>query len=296
MMSVADIRYRRLGYLALTVTDPLRSMEFYRDIVGIAAEQAADGETVLLRCSDRHHDLTLHKGDRPALKRIGWEMESPAAMAALGIAVIAVPDAEADMLGLRDAVRISEPTTGATWEFYSSMAAADTPFEPTHTNIAQLGHVVLNSPRKEDTERFLQEELNFRVSDRIGPAATFMRCFPNPNHHSFGVGPGEAAKLGHLNFMVTDIDDIGRANVRMKRNAVPIAYGPGRHPTSNSIFFYFLDPDGITIEYSFGMEEFPEIDAREPRMFPLEPLSFDSWGGSPETGFSQVGEVEKLPA
>jgi 2,3-dihydroxy-p-cumate/2,3-dihydroxybenzoate 3,4-dioxygenase len=300
-MTVADIRYDRLGYIALTVTDPERSMQFYRDMVGVDAEVASDGESVFLRCSDRHHDLVLSRGPAPALKRIGWEMESSSALASvrehmqsLDIEVVPVSNAEAGMLGISEAIRISEPTTGATFEFYAKMDKAQKPFAPKHTEIARLGHIVLSSPRKDETEKFLVEHLNFRVSDRIGPAATFMRCFPNPLHHSFGVGPGEASSLGHINFMVTDIDDIGRANVRMKKNDVPIAYGPGRHPTSNSIFFYFLDPDGITVEYSFGMEEFPEIDPRDPRVFPMAPESFDTWGGSPETAFGKVGTVEQM--
>jgi 2,3-dihydroxy-p-cumate/2,3-dihydroxybenzoate 3,4-dioxygenase len=48
---------------------------------------------------------------------------------------------------------------------------------------------------------------------------------------------------------------------RMKKKQVPIVFGPGRHPPSGSVFLYFLEPDGMTLEYSFGMEEFPE---REP--------------------------------
>ncbi|KCZ99634.1 2,3-dihydroxy-p-cumate-3,4-dioxygenase (CmtC) [Hyphomonas polymorpha PS728] len=73
--------------------------------------------------------------------------------------------------------------------------------------------------------------------------------------------------LHHLNFIVTDIDDIGRANVRMKPEGVPIVCGPGRPSQSESMFFYFLDPDGMTLEYRFGMEELPETGARPPRMF-----------------------------
>lgn len=299
-MSVDDIRYRRLGYVALTVTDPQKSLNFYRDIVGVDGF-GGERDAVFLRCSDRHHDLLLVRGAEPALKRICWEMESPKALAALrdhmnrrGIAMIAVEEAEARMLGISDAYRMTEPTTGATFEFYAAMDKADIPFAPSHTNITRLGHIVLSSPKKTETETFLVDDLNFRISDRVGPVVTFMRCFPNPLHHSFGVGHGDAAILGHINFMVTDVDDIGRANNRMKRNEVPIVFGPGRHPTSDSIFFYFLDPDGITVEYSFGMEEFPERDPREPRLFPMVPESLDSWGGMPEGKFGKVGAVEVL--
>lgn len=46
---------------------------------------------------------------------------------------------------------------------------------------------------------------------------------------------------------------------------MPVVFGPGRRPASTSVFLYFLDPDGMTLEYSFGMEEFPQIGARAPR-------------------------------
>lgn len=301
-MSVADIRYERLGYIALSVTDLERSKTFYREIVGTKVIDTDQPDTFLVRVSDRHHDLVFVKGDKPALKRVGWQMESAKALAAvrehlseIGIAVQPVSAAEAAALGIGEAFRAVEPTTGTTFEFYDGMESA-TPFEPTHTHVARLGHMILNSPDKEATERFLLEELNFRVSDRIGEAVTFMRCFPNPLHHSFGVGRGEAASFGHLNFMVSDIDDIGRANNRMKKNNVKITYGPGRHPTSGSVFFYFLDPDEITVEYSFGMEEFPEHEARDPRLFPLVPESFDTWGGTPEKRETPLPGVEPFAA
>lgn len=300
-MAVDQIRYNRLGYLALTVSDLDRSEVFYRDVVGVASQRSADGSMVFLRVSDRHHDLMLVAGDAPGLKRIGWEMESDAALAAvrrhlqsLDIETLEVEISEAAALGIGEAFRASEPTSGAIFEFYVSMDKASEPFAPTHTHIARLGHLVLASPDKPATEAFLLEQLNFRASDRIGDLVTFMRCFPNPLHHSFGVGKGAAATLSHINFMVTDIDDIGRANVRMKRQKVPIVFGPGRHPTSDSVFFYFLDPDGLTVEYSFGMEEFPETDARAAREFPLLPASFDTWGGLPEPEFSKVGVIERL--
>ena len=62
--------------------------------------------------------------------------------------------------------------------------------------------------------------------------------------------------------MVTEIDDVGRGLARFKAKEVPVVYGPGRHPASTSVFLYFLDPDGMTLEYSFGMEQFPELEPR----------------------------------
>ena len=296
-MALFDVRYQRLGYVALNVSDLARARRFYSDIVGLHAEAAGPDE-VLLRCSDRRFDILLRAGE-PGLKRAAWQMEDANALEALrgemakaGVKVTPVPRPETDRLGLSEAFRISEPITGAVFEFYVDMALASGPFAPTHTKIARLGHVVLNSPDREATERFLTDHMNFRVSDRIEGFVSFMRCFPNPYHHSMGVGSGPEPGLNHVNFMVTDLDDVGRAFNRMKANDVPIVYGMGKHPPSESVFLYFLDPDGITVEYSYGMEEFPEAGAREPRMMGPTLDSIDYWGGVPDPRFAKTGRIE----
>ena len=298
MMSIDAIRYSRLGYVALNVTDIERSIAFYRDQVGLTLTGRGIGGCAYLRCSERHHDIMLLSGSEPGLKRVGWEMESDEALSAvrehlesLGIKAEAVTADECSDLGISPAFRATEPTTGAKFEFYSKMEVIG-PWEPTHTKIAQLGHVVLRSADRLATEAFMADHLNFRISDRIDGQVTFMRCFPNPFHHSYGVGAGEVSKFHHVNFMVSEIDDIGKGNVRMKQAGAPIVYGPGRHPPSDSIFLYFLDPDGLTLEYSFGMEEFPESDPRAPRDMPAILESIDYWGGRPEPDFTKAGVIE----
>lgn len=300
-MAVDDIRYVRLGYVALNVTDLDRSRHFYEKLVGLTVDAPDNGERLYLRCSDQHHDIALYKSAEPGLKRTGWEMESKSALNALrshlsnlGLKIFAVPAEEALDLGIDEGFRISEPTTGATFEFYVGMARAQSPYVTTHTKIARLGHAVLVSTDRPATEKWILENLNFRCSDRIDGAITFMRCFPNPYHHSFGVAAGPKVLLNHVNFMVSEMADVGKANNRMKANNVPIVFGIGKHPPSESVFLYFLDPDGITIEYSFGMEEFPEADARDPRNLPASLESLDYWGGVPDPRSGSIGAVEHL--
>lgn len=293
-------RYRRLGYVALNVSDIGRSSDFYASLVGLqAAGEFADER--FFRCSSRHHDVVLHRSQTPGLRRIAWEMESLDDLVLLrrnfenlGLGVRDVPDELCLALGLDRAFRVTEPHTGAQFEYYSAMQEASDSFVPTVAKIARLGHVVLQTDRHAETEKFFREELNFKVSDRIEGAVTFMRCFPNPLHHSFGLSHGTACRLHHVNFMVTDIDDIGRALHRLQRNGVRIVFGPGRHPPSESIFLYFLDPDGMTVEYSFGMEEFPEREPREPRLLPKMLSSIDHWGATPDPEFAVKGEIEAV--
>lgn len=303
-MASTGIRYKRLGYLALNVSDLERSRTFYRDIVGLTPVETSLPDTALFRSSGEHHDIMLTQGGAaPGLKRVCWAMESDEALKAvrdhlraIGRPVVPVPAAEAKALGVREAFRSTEPVMGAIFEFFVDMQPAAGPFEPTHTKIARLGHIVMNSPEPRASELFMLDELNFRASDRIEGAVTFMRCFPNPFHHSYGVG-GSRTGVGqfhHVNFMVTEIDDIGKALWRLKKNEVPIVFGPGRHPPSDSVFLYFLDPDGITVEYSYGMEEFPEIEARDARLLPMKQESIDFWGAEPVKGFATVGAIEQM--
>ena len=214
----------------------------------------------------------------------------------LDVSVFDVSPAECAQLGVHGGFRVSEPNTGATFEYFHSFDEAADPYVSTVAKIERLGHVVLSVQDHPAAERFFLEQLNFRASDRIDSAVTFMRCFPNPLHHSLGLSNsyGKANRLHHVNFMVTNVDDIGKALWRMKRNDVPIVFGPGRHPPSDSMFLYFLDPDGMTVEYSFGMEEFPEIDPREPRRLPPGLQSIDYWGAVPTPQMASVGAIESL--
>jgi 2,3-dihydroxy-p-cumate/2,3-dihydroxybenzoate 3,4-dioxygenase len=293
------IRYKKFGYVELTVTDLDRAVAFYRDIVGLEpAGHGPEGE-YRLRCSEDHYAVALHRADQPGFKRGGWMLEDESQFAVLhkrlsdnGVPYEHLTVTECQARGFARGTRMVEPTTGVTMEFYRLPAwAKPEPFAPTVAKIQGLGHVVWTTPRYKEALAFFRNVLNFAESDSIGEGVTFFRAFPNPYHHGIGVARGERNKLHHLNFMVTEVDDIGRGLARFKAKGVPIVFGPGRHPASTSVFLYFLDPDGLTLEYSFGMEEFPEADPRAPRRLEPLPLNVDSWGSVRDPRMTAVGEI-----
>ncbi len=104
------------------------------------------------------------------------------------------------------------------------------PFVPTVSKIVRLGHIVVGASDHRDAIKFFTVHMNFKISDAVDEWVTFMRCFPNPLHHSFAIGAAPENRLHHGNFMVTDRDDIGSAANRLMRSNVPIVFGPGRHP------------------------------------------------------------------
>jgi 2,3-dihydroxy-p-cumate/2,3-dihydroxybenzoate 3,4-dioxygenase len=297
------IRYKKLGYVELMVTDLERSAAFYRDIVGLEPAGSGPEGEARFRCSEDPYAVALHRSDRPGFKRGGWMLEDEGQFQALherlddnAVPYEELAAAECRARGLARATRMVEPNTGATLEFYLLPAGVDPrPFTPSLAKIQRLGHVVWTTPRHREAIGFFREVLNFAESDSIGDFITFFRAFPNPYHHGIGIAGGPERKLNHVNFMVTEIDDVGRGLARLKAKDVPVVFGPGRHPASGSVFLYFLDPDGMTLEYSFGMEEFPELAPRPPRHLEATPPNIDSWGSYRDPRMSTVGEIAQGP-
>ena len=81
---MADYRYRKLGYLALNVTDLDRSTAFYRDMVGLSVTEEQPGEIALLRCTDQHHEIVLYPAETAGVKRMAFQMESSEDLDAAG--------------------------------------------------------------------------------------------------------------------------------------------------------------------------------------------------------------------
>lgn len=295
------IRFSRLGYVGLNVSDLDRSALFYESTVGLQRVDGADPNVRYLRCSDKHHDLSLHAGI-PGLKRIGFELESERELEPLcealrrsGRAFAAIPDGDGEAMATGPGVRTQEPVTGCTLDFYATMAPSSAPpYQWTIAHILRLGHLVLKSTDFDATVSYFTDVLNFKVSDSIDKRVTFLRCFPSPYHHSLGIGNSSNGNgLHHVALMVNDADDIGRSYWRLQRENVPVVHGPGRHLPSGSMFLYYLDPDGLTIEYTFGMEEFPEVEPREPRVLPPVPESNDIWASRLDSRKASVGDIER---
>lgn len=291
-------RYEKLGYCALNVTSLERSVPFYRDLMGLDLVEQKD-DVAYLRCSSDHHNLVLYRSDTPGLKRVANKMATAEDLKAAYEFYLA-EGLQPEWLGMDECAelqqgptfRVREPQSGVMFECYDRMTHLALPYVPTVTKIARLGHVVVGSPNYEKAVHNLNTQFNFAISDFVEHKFSWMRCFPNPLHHTFAIGNSDRKHLHHVNFMVTDIDDIGKAINRLTKAGVKIVFGPGRHLPSTSIFLYFLDPDDMTMEFSFGMEELHEDSARLPRMLEMHPNTMDIWGSAPDVKFGKTGMIE----
>jgi 2,3-dihydroxy-p-cumate/2,3-dihydroxybenzoate 3,4-dioxygenase len=303
MKEPSMIRYERLGSVHLNVTDLQRSLAFYRDMVGLQPTESRHDGSLRFRCGTDDCSVVLHQAAVPGFRSVGLVLESDHQFDNLHrrLRQQAVPfdelsRAECRRLDYARATRIAEPNSGAAFEFYLPAGPLPDAFLATQAKVLRIGHVVFCTPRYVEMATFMRDVLNFMDSDDVDGIIAFMRPPPSPYHHGIGVGRGPHHGLHHLNLMVSEIDDLGRAMHRFRRNAVPVVFGPGRHVASNSVFLYFLDPDGLTVEYSFGMEEFPEADPRAPRTLPPAPESIDLWGAERDARLAAVGLVHPYKA
>jgi len=291
------IRFKKLSRVDLFVSDLARSRAFYEEIVGLEPVHTSEDGIASFRCSDDFVSVRLLAGKSVGLHAAAWELEDDAqfvpleqALRASGTRYEEIAREECVALRIERGVRAFDPHNRATLEFFTVQSPSGSHvFSPTKAKILQLGHVVFATPKYAETVAYFEKTLNFARSDAVEESMTFMRSFPNPYHHGIGIARSDKPHLHHVNFMVSDIDDVGRLHTRLKKANVPIVYGPGRHPISTSIFLYFLDPDGMTLEYSFGMETFPEHGPREARVLPRRPEWSDAWGSVPAPEFGKVG-------
>jgi 2,3-dihydroxy-p-cumate/2,3-dihydroxybenzoate 3,4-dioxygenase len=296
---MADFNYRRLGYVAMKVTDLDRSVKFYRDVVGLDVTEVRKDGTAFLRCSDYPHDLVFYQSATPGVKRISFEMESEndlekaeRKLRDLGVAVKPVNKTESDDLRIGRTIRFAIPTNGVPMELYAGGQKVSTPYKTTVAEILRLGHIVIGVKNFDATARWLMDDFGFKASDYVTGMFAFLRCWPNPYHHSLGLEASDVNKLHHIAFMVKDINDIGTAANRLRKAGTKVVFGPGRHVASLSIFLYFLDPDGMTVEYTYGMEEFDKTAPRDARQLVPSLETVDMWGGAPEAEFGRVGMIE----
>ncbi len=292
--------YDSIVYAALGTPRLEQSIGFYRDLMGLELTEHQPGEYAAFRCSTYATNLLLQQHEEAGLLRIGLKLQSGKDLRQAeqhfqkrGYDVEPLARAASKQLGIGSGFSVREPNSGITFDYFDTMLVPAYDFQPSLTKIQRLGHVVIKLQDFEPAWRALEADFGFVTSDYVEDKAVWMRCYPNPFHHSLAIIKDENEGLHHVNFMVSEIDDVGAARNRLMDAGVDIVFGPGRHKPSNSIFLYFTDPAGMTMEFSFGMEEFPQQEARQPRKLANTARVMDLWGGLPKPGFARKGRIIK---
>lgn len=141
----------------------------------------------------------------------------------------------------------------------------------------EVGHVVFFVTDLVATSAFYQQCLGFVVSDRYPERGNFMRCAPEGGHHDlFLLQPPDPRKgLNHVAFTVRDLHEVIGGGMHMSRQGWKTELGPGRHPISSAMFWYFENPAGALVEYYTDEDELTAD--WQPREFAPGPTVFAEW-------------------
>lgn len=154
--------------------------------------------------------------------------------------------------------------------------AAD-PHDPAHRDQpVRLAHAVLNSHDVETTRAFMEQVLDFSLSDRTRIMA-FMRC--DADHHSIALGDTDNDALNHIAFLMADLDAVMRGGGRMRDAGYAVQWGPGRHGPGNNAFNYFVGPNDVVIEYTAEVQQVDDsYEAGVPSDWTWPQGRIDQWG------------------
>jgi catechol 2,3-dioxygenase-like lactoylglutathione lyase family enzyme len=228
-----------------------------------------------------HHVLALRERPAPMLIRIDFAAASPRAVQKLhgelkasGVAIRAEPGPVADPGG-GYGFDFADPA-GREFRILSDAAvhvdAPDLPDRP-----RKLSHVVLNSTDADADAAFFQDVLDFRLSDQTA-MMEFLRC--NADHHSIAFVRSGSVSLNHAAFEMPDWDAVMRGAGRMKEAGHELQWGIGRHGPGNNVFAYYIDPDGMVIEYTAELQRIDEVLHRpgKPQDWDRPLNRLDQWG------------------
>jgi catechol-2,3-dioxygenase len=141
----------------------------------------------------------------------------------------------------------------------------------------EVGHVVFFVKELEKVSQFYQTLLGFVMSDKYPGRGHFLRCAARGGHHDlFLLQLPEARNgLNHVAFTVRDVHEVFGGGLHMSRCGWDTELGPGRHPISSAIFWYFVSPAGALVEYYTDEDELTED--WQPREFTPGPTVFAEW-------------------
>ena len=274
-----------LGYVALTVPEIDRSLDFYRRVAHLKVSERGSGKAFLTG-GVNHHWLRLEETGEPGLARLGFEVAGKAALDEIANRLDErhIPWKEAnDLAGDRvtDAIRFTDPD-GFDIELFTDMVSLPVPVA-TFLKMDRVLHSVWLAQNPAESARFYGDVLGFKESDWIERSMVFMRA-GNKYHHSIGIGRDTARTglLDHFCILVDDVDDVMRARNVALRSGAQLRQDVVRHAASGSTSTYIIDPmNSICVEFCTNHRQI-EDEGYRARILPALPSTFDLWQQLPE--------------
>lgn len=226
----------------------------------------------------------------PTLREVVWGVDSPETLAHFRARLEGQPGFvdEAGRVGCTDpnglALRIQvsrkrpidiESAKTNTWSARQRINQASPAYD--RATPVEVGHVVFFVHDLAAVTGFYEDKLGFVLSDRYPGRGSFLRCAPEGGHHDLFLlqTPEPRKGLNHVAFAVRDLHEVVGGGLHMSRCGWDTELGPGRHPISSAMFWYFVSPAGALVEYYTDEDEL--TGDWQPRDFTPGPTVFAEW-------------------
>lgn len=224
--------------------DVSAACDFYSQVWGLAPVASA-GDAIWLRGTGPDpYLLSLHRGERAAIRSMTFRAAPDTDLAAMQTAIGGAPQTP-DEPGA-GAMIVGRDAVGRAIRVVQDDALL-APLSSDPDRPERLAHVNINSDDVARDTAFFTEALGFTLTDRSKMMA-FVRT--NSDHHSVVIADAPVNTLNHVAFQLPGWEGVMRASGRMVDHRFPIGWGPGRHGPGNNVFAYFVDPFGFVIEYT----------------------------------------------
>ena len=268
-----------LRYVAIVAPEFDSSRRFFTDAWGLR-DRGTSGDIAYLQTqSEEAFSLALLHGSQRAIERIAFGLASKDAvdaaareLAAAGVPIVAAPHA-LDTPGNGYGLRFLDPDNRCI-ELSSDVA----PSSPGASKAVplKLAHVVVNTPDIDRATEFYRNLLGFQISDWSEHIMSFLRC--NPEHHSIAFNQAPHAAYNHTSWTMGSIDELFRAQGRVRAAGTDLQWGTGRHGPGDQVFNYYIEPSGYVVEYIADGIEITDDATWKPTVWVRKPEFMDLWG------------------
>lgn len=273
----------RVGLIQIRVLDLDKTLEHYRDRVGLDVVGNIDENRIMLKAYDEfdHHSVVLHKDEKPGIDFIAFKADNEETVDKIIKRTKEDYKYEYEIIddqpgfGSIHAFTIS---TGHKVGVYCEVERAeDYPMvrnphiwkvEPRGMKPTCFDHALLYGPDQKIAVKWFTEVLGLSITEILlkedGEEHLCTWLSANTRGHDVALLDfPEPNILHHVSFHLEDWNDVGHAADIMARYDIEIDAGPMRHGVTRGQTIYFFDPSGNRNEtFAGGYEFFPDHPVR----------------------------------
>lgn len=262
---------QRVEAAEIRVEDVDEAVAFYTGIMGLV-EMGGDGNTTYLGCGmDANYDLAVREGepgvDRFSIRVSDEEFDHHARV----LAEKGVGTRERTGPGHERGLYFDFPVCGATVGLVvvednryhhsgetSAFLDSTAPVSPDRSAIAptDLDHVAIVSPDIEAEIAFLEEVVDFRLSDAQVDGGEWRNAFVRYglHHHDVSLFTGdEENRLDHVAWAAYDVSHMKLFADKLAQNGYQLSKPFTKHGPGGNVAIYFHEPSGHRFEYNTDM-------------------------------------------